>query len=501
MRPRHLFLAPRVVDEDEYRVGVVITEIGVGVVAREEVHRAAVVDHGLRLAPLEEPLRVVEEPRLYGIALRRVEQVHRVALPAAGEIHAQPAVSLREVFRGEHHLVAREYLRDAAHRGQHRHREFQPVGVSAYDVADAVGVVVGDEDHHFRQVMVDEIVRQAVVDARHALAPAERVGGQRPADGLLQREIHDRRQVRVEAVLVGIAALPVCQLRDRRRPAFAHDVEIGVFPAYGRAPLAHRHLLVVGVGVDAEPVQAGILDPPHGPLLEILQHIGIVEVHVGHRRHEPAALLQVEVVARSVGIHVRREADVRPGVFGELVYPVPERQVFHPPVARAAVVGDDVHNHLQPVLVGFADELPIQFVRAEPGVYAVVVAAGVAVVRTFGFVVQQQRRGPYGRGAQPCDVIQVVDHPLQVAPVAAEEGAAVGALPRVGRRVVRRIAVGEAVGHQEVDHVGRGETLACGRAFGACRDLIGNLELPFPLREYEVVGARFRVGFHLHVHE
>ena len=62
-------------------------------------------------------------------------------------------------------------------------------------------------------------------------------------------------------------------------------------------------------------------------------------------------------------------------------------------------------------------------------------------------------------------------------------------------------AVGEAVGHQEVDHVGRGETLACGRAFGACRDLIGNLELPFPLREYEVVGARLRVGFHLHVHE
>ena len=170
-------------------------------------------------------------------------------------------------------------------------------------------------------------------------------------------------------------------------------------------------------------------------------------------------------------------------------------------MARAAVVGDDVHNHLQPVLVGFADELPIQFVRAEPGVYAVVVAAGVAVVRTFGFVVQQQRRGPYGRGAQPCDVIQVVDYPLQVAPVAAEEGAAVGALPRVGRRVVRRIAVGEAVGHQEVDHVGRGETLACGRAFGACRDLIGNLELPFPLREYEVVGARLRVGFHLHIHE
>ncbi len=80
------------------------------------------------------------------------------------------------------------------------------------------------------------------------------------------------------------------------------------------------------------------------------------------------------------------------------------------------------------MVVGFAYELPIQFVRAKPGVYAVVVAAGVAVVRTFGFVVQQQRRGPSGRGAQPCDVIQVVDHPLQVAPVAAEEGAAVGAL-------------------------------------------------------------------------
>ncbi len=34
---------------------------------------------------------------------------------------------------------------------------------------------------------------------------------------------------------------------------------------------------------------------------------------------------------------------------GELVDPVLEGQVAHPPVGRAAVVGYDVHDHLQPL--------------------------------------------------------------------------------------------------------------------------------------------------------
>ena len=114
-------------------------------------------------------------------------------------------MSLREVLRGEHHLVAGEDLRDAAHGGEHRHDEFQPLGVLAHHVADAVRVVVAGEDHHFREVVVDEVVRETVVDAGHALAPAERVGRHRAADGLLQRKVHDRGEVRVESVLVRVA--------------------------------------------------------------------------------------------------------------------------------------------------------------------------------------------------------------------------------------------------------------------------------------------------------
>ena len=140
--------------------------------------------------------------------------------------------------------------------------------------------------------------------------------------------------------------------------------------------------------------------------------------------------------------------------------------------------------------MGLGNQVAVLLVRSEAGVDAVVVGAGVAVVRSFGLVVEQQGRGPDDRCPEVGNVVQVVADTLDIAAVAAEEGFAVGLLLRVGGRIVFGIAVGEAVGHEEVDHVRGREAPALCRTFAACRDFVGHLELPPLLREDEVVGAR-----------
>ena len=88
----------------------------------------------------------------------------------------------------------------------------------------------------------------------------------------------------------------------------------------------------------------------------------------------------------------------------------------------------------------------------------------------------------------------MVDDTLDIATVASEEGIAVGLVIGVGGRVVRGVAIGETVGHEQVHHVGRGEAGALGRAFAACLQLVGVAELLALLGEYEIVGAGLCLG-------
>ncbi len=412
-------------------------------------------------------------------------------------------MSLRHVVRAEHHLVAREYLRHAAQRSQKRHRYLHAAYIAAHDIGYAVGIVVGGHNHHAAQIVVYEVVREYVVHARHALAPFGVVAAllQCGAYRVAQRKVHDRGQVRVEAVLVGVAALPVGQLRYRRRPHLADDVHVGILVENGAAPAAHRLLLVIGVRVDAQAVEPHSLDPPYAPLREVVEHVGIVEVHIGHRAVEPPALHLIEIGARGVGVHVRREGKVGLRIFVETVYPVLERLVAVPPVRRGAVVGHYVHDDFQIALVALVDIAAEQLVAAEARVDAVVVAASIAVIGALRLVVEQQRRAPHGRSAQIGDIVEPVDDALQVAAVAAAHVAAVGLLGRVGGRVVRRIAVGEAVGHDKVYHVGRREALARGRALATLGDSIGYVEAALArAKTQRIFASRSIVGYR-HVDE
>ncbi len=83
----------------------------------------------------------------------------------------------------------------------------------------------------------------------------------------------------------------------------------------------------------------------------------------------------------------------------------------------------------------------------------------------------------------------------------AEKGAAVGLLGGVGRGIDRRIAVGEAVGHEQIDHIGRGETLPGGGALAAGGDVVRHLESLALAREDQVTRAGLGRAGHLDIDE
>ena len=228
--------------------------------------------------------------------------------------------------------------------------------------------------------MIHEIMRKTVVNPDHPLSPCLGIRRQPLAYRFLQREIHYRRQMRVESVPVRISALPVCKLRYRRSPALSHYIESGIFFQNGSAPFAHGLLLIVRVSVYPETVQTGIFYPPYGPLLEILQYERIVQIHVRHGRHEPSAFLKIQVVFRCIRIHIRGKAYIRPGIFRKDMHPVLERQVLHPPVRGTAMVSDNIHYDFKSFFMSFPDKFPIKTVRSESRVNTIIVGAGIAVV-------------------------------------------------------------------------------------------------------------------------
>ena len=371
--------------------------------------------------------------------------------------------------------------------------------------------MVGKEGEHVGKVLVGKILRQNRVDAGHPLIPVYLVFLQGPNHGALQREVHDGRQIGIETVPVGIVLLPVGHLRDVHVPALAHYVHPGILVRHGPAPPAHGLRLVVRIGIYPEAVQSGVFCPPDGPLLEILENEGIVQVHVRHGRDKPAALLTLQVPLRGVRVHVHGEERVHLHVGFVHMVPVLERRVFHPPVGGAAVVGDHVHNHLQTAFVRLLNKGFVQGIVSKAGVDMIIVRAGIAVVGLPGLVVQQQRRTPDGRGAQVFDIIQVVHHALQVAAVTGHGIGPVHPVRQLGHRpgyqgavfigLFRHRGAGETVRHNQVNHIGRGEAFPPGAPLLPGLNQVGIADgLPLAGKE-EIIGSRPGRFRNLHVHE
>ena len=95
----------------------------------------------------------------------------------------------------------------------------------------------------------------------------------------------------------------------------------------------------------------------------------------------------------------------------------------------------------------------------------------------------------------------MVDHTLKVATVAACRVAAINLLGGIRRRVVRRIAIGKAVRHNKIDHIGSSEALTLARALTACTNGIGHLVATLAAAEAQLVLHRLGIATYGHIHK
>ena len=218
----------RVVEEHEDGISVVVTEERIGIVpASQEMHGLSVMDDVLAFPPSEEVRREIMQVSRSGIIgiLRLArggpsfsgEEVRLVLLPSSREINPLRSVIPAALAAGEHHLISVIDLRNAPHRRHEGHGHLHLRGIMVPCVSHPRMVVVGDEYHHLGKVMVHEIMRQAVIHPCKALSPLGVVPvlTERRGDGFLQREVHYRGKVGIEAVLVEVSSLPIRKLRIR----------------------------------------------------------------------------------------------------------------------------------------------------------------------------------------------------------------------------------------------------------------------------------------------
>ena len=128
-----------------------------------------------------------------GLSALFCEEVHRIALPSAREIHTKSAVISRiaKIVRYEHKLISCEYLRDSAHGRHHSHSQLHLRRVLSENISKTGGIVVAREDEHLRKIVIHEVVRENVIYPCHALAPAGIVFRESCAHRVMKREVHD----------------------------------------------------------------------------------------------------------------------------------------------------------------------------------------------------------------------------------------------------------------------------------------------------------------------
>ena len=403
---------------------------------------------------------------------RRVEAVAPPAADATGE---------QRVALSAHALLGA--VVDDRNPGQRQHRQ-QGLPQPGFRAAgeEAVDIVVVDERGHPVRVGVDAQHRfDAVRELARRAAAREHV-----AEAPVQREVDHRRQQRSVGVAhVGFQlARGVLLVRPVGAEAFAERVEAGAprrlgdrehagCPRIARvqeiAEIAGRHVVR---GVDAERIDTDLADPEAVTFAQRAAHdrvLRIQVVEVGERVRAFLGLVAEVGDRRRPVVDRRRAVDVAARVV-QREGPLRRRGDRHrrhdraPADARirrvvAIAVGEEiarvVHHHVlhqrQAARVKRVGERPVVRQRAQMRIDGLEVARPVAVVAAVAGppLVRDRWRDPHRGGAEAGDVIEP----------AAGAGEVAAAVFRAVRRVVfaaalvvvRRVAVVEAVEHQEVD--------------------------------------------------
>ena len=244
------------------------------------MHRLAEMQYRFVLAPLEQTTLEIEHilhRRCYLIALRQRSTQQRVCI--------RIAVSRHRI------LIAVQHLRNTAHRSKQHVSQLHATRVFVLDnIRDTRHVVVAKECQQLIHIGVHIVHRHGVIHARQTVTPTAAVILQCLTNRLFYREVHHGRQVRIEAVEVLRAALPISHCRSWTSPAFAYDIEVRILFANSLEPLTAGYLLNIRIRVHTKTVQVCIFNPPDRPLLEVFEQVGVLQIHIRHRLVEPSAV-------------------------------------------------------------------------------------------------------------------------------------------------------------------------------------------------------------------
>ena len=180
--------------------------------------------------------------------------------------------------------------------------------------------------------------------------------------------------------------------------------------------------------------------------------------------NQPSSVLHFAAAAAcgSISVQVRQvlERCCAPGA----VEPRRRGRILDPGVIRARVIRHLVLNHLDAERVGAVHELAKLVKRPEVLLDAVEIDRAVAVVirdcltvvllalvQMVDVVVN--RREPDGGHPEIFQIGKVLDDPAEIAAVVIARLRAIVHAARDGWVIVGRVAVGEAIGHQEIDDV------------------------------------------------
>ena len=224
-------------------------------------------------------------------------------------------------------------------------------------------------------------------------------------DAVEEGEVHDSLQI---AVLVRqfTVLLPCCRIGRFGHPCLSNGVEVGIFPVECLHPKRHSVAVGIRICIHTDAVYADCLYPPLAVLNQILHHVRVALVEVGHCRHEPSvycftqvylaciriehrckliAGLQILVVDLGIAVHgVQFLLMLGCLIFGRepfgSVKPVLRGHVGYPWMVESAMVENHVHNHLQTFAVSLVYKTLILVVGTETWVYTIVVGSGIAVI-------------------------------------------------------------------------------------------------------------------------